>query len=271
MRRSIVRPHNQSVDVPGGVCLNASWGSEWLRTRLSGLTFPLCIMDPPYGGIVDEPWDKVEETLVHAPSDWKPWHRWEFTRTMLGWVRECIPFQRDGDALYFFGGTGKPKFRPFYEFAASVELETEYHLIDHVTWKKRRAYGQQRSYLYTREELLYLVKGSEKPTTFHIPLLPELRGYPGYNPAFPAKSDHLRRTNVWTDIPELLRGKVHPTQKPEALLEIPILAHTNVGDLVLDPFAGSGSTAKAARAHDRRFVVVERDPAIFATLVEVLK
>jgi site-specific DNA-methyltransferase (adenine-specific) len=51
----------------------------------------------------------------------------------------------------------------------------------------------------------------------------------------------------------------HPTQKPEKLLAKIILASTNPGDLILDPFAGSGTTAVAAKKLGRNFVAIESD------------
>jgi len=51
----------------------------------------------------------------------------------------------------------------------------------------------------------------------------------------------------------------HPTQKPEKLLAKIILASTNPGDLILDPFAGSGTTAVVAKKLNRRFVAIESD------------
>src|SRR6202046_4183477 len=54
--------------------------------------------------------------------------------------------------------------------------------------------------------------------------------------------------------------KAHPTQKPEALLTRVLLAAYNAGDLVLDPFFGSGTTGVAARRLGRSFIGVERDP-----------
>jgi modification methylase len=55
-------------------------------------------------------------------------------------------------------------------------------------------------------------------------------------------------------------GKVHPTQKPEALIYRVLLATTRPGDLVLDPFFGTGTTGAVARRLGRRFIGVERDP-----------
>jgi modification methylase len=62
-------------------------------------------------------------------------------------------------------------------------------------------------------------------------------------------------------------AKAHPTQKPEALLHRVILASTEAGDVILDPFFGVGTTGAAARRLGRRFVGIERDPK-YAALAE---
>lgn len=64
----------------------------------------------------------------------------------------------------------------------------------------------------------------------------------GFDPDHPAKSEFLRRTNVWTDITELFRGKIHDAEKPPKLAEVMIRTSANPGDRILDPFAGSCST-----------------------------
>src|SRR6185312_8002958 len=67
---------------------------------------------------------------------------------------------------------------------------------------------------------------------------------------------------------ERLKGrdgkKVHPTQKPEALLARVILASSRPGDLILDPFSGTGTTGAAAKRLGRQFIGIERDPAYAA-------
>ena len=59
-------------------------------------------------------------------------------------------------------------------------------------------------------------------------------------------------------------ARVHATQKPLALLQALVRDFTQPGDLVLDPFMGSGTTGVACLAEHRRFVGIERDPATFA-------
>lgn len=218
-------------------------------------TFPLIIADPPYNGIVKDKWEHKQEDDAHCA--------WA-----IEWTNHLSQFQDTGDVMYVWGGTGKPKNRAFYKYLIALEHETDYRIKNVITWSKRRAYGVKDNYLYTREECLYLIKGTDKPNIFNIPLLQAKRGYAGYNEKYPAKSEYLRRTNVWTDITELFKGKIHTAQKPEALAEVMIAVHTEENDVVLDPFAGSGSTGKAALTLGRDAVLIEKDPDIFATMVE---
>jgi DNA modification methylase len=100
---------------------------------------------------------------------------------------------------------------------------------------------------------------------------------------YQAKSDLLRRSNVWTedgdpspspngdsddveyrmsdvwDETEILRGKRHVCEKPRKVNEIPVRAHTNPGERVLDLFSGSGSMSETARALERTWVAVEKN------------
>lgn len=227
------------VEVVRGDCFE-------LAPKLSGSVDLICC-DPPYGEILDEPWDHecygrlgklVDNLLVHKGT------------------------------AYVYGGIGRYKNRPFLRWLSEVEDQTSLRLHNLITWGKKRAYGKTDNYLFTREECAMFVKG-EKPKTFNIPLLDKLRGYAGYNSRFPAKSPYLRRTNVWTDVTEILRGKIHAAEKPSKLAEIMIRTSSNPGDLVVDLFAGSGSTGVAARAvGGRRCILFEKSDCAMHSLHE---
>lgn len=60
----------------------------------------------------------------------------------------------------------------------------------------------------------------------------------------------------------------HPTQKPEALLERIVLASTNSGDTILDPFCGSGTTGVAALRHGRKFIGIDMDLSYLRNIAE---
>lgn len=247
----------------------------------------LTLTDPPFGNIVPDHWDKVESSDA------------AFAQWMVDWTNKISLMSLERSALYVFGGIGTPNFRPFYRYIVEAEIQTPYKLANHITWSKKRGYGIQHNYLFTREELAYLHLGDDirKPRVFNVPLLDAKRGYAGYDKNHPAKSEFFRRTSVWRDIvahvlkegaykagrvdvgqvlldsiaenyrsdvwediTEILRGKLHTAQKPERLMEIPIEVHTHPGEWVFDPFAGSGTTALAAMKLGRSFIVMERDP-----------
>ena len=218
------------------------------------------VTDPPYGNLLKDQWDKWDNSQ-RSFVDW-----------MISWTNSYSNFLVQGGAMYIWGGYGTPKFRPFFEYAHRVEEESSMKFSNFITWSKKRAYGVQHNYLSTREELIYLVKGDiKKPAVFNIPLLDTKRGYGGYDPNYPAKSEFYRRTNVWMDITEIFSGKVHVAQKPVKLYEIPIEVNTKPEQWVIDPFAGSMTCAFAARNLGRKWVCIERDEKIFNEAVESLK
>lgn len=246
-----------------GYAICADSGHWQARDKVKELIgeVPLIITDPPYGNVLSDAWDRWED-------DAESFQQWMIHWTKL-WAELLLP----NAAFYVWGGIGTPGFRPFFRYLSTVEHETSLKISNLITWKKKRAYGVTHNYLFVREELVYLFKGEniKKPRCFNIPLLEEKRGYSGYNAKYPAKSEFYRRTNVWTDVTEVMQGKVHEAQKAQRVIEVPIEVHTLPGEWVVDPFAGSGTTALAAAKLGRRFVVIEKDPEIFEKMVDRLR
>jgi DNA modification methylase len=251
------------VDFDDGIAINASCMDRRVLEHVLKRPdrVPLIVTDPPYGGIVNASWD-----ALFATDD-------RYARWMLRWTDVWSEFLLPNAAMYVWGGIGKPGFRPWFKYLDAVETNTSLRIANIITWQKRRAYGIQHNYLFTREECVYLFNGSDvkKPRCFNVPLLAEKRGYAGFNKKYPAKSEYKRRGNVWSDVTELFRGKVHEAQKPERLYEIPIEIHTKPGEWVIDMFAGSGTCALAARKLGRKFVVIEKDPQTFDMMVGRLR
>jgi site-specific DNA-methyltransferase (adenine-specific) len=248
---------------PGyAVCADSAEAGTRAQIRQLTGDVPLIIADPPYGNILKHTrWDSVGDDEEN------------FVNWMLSWTRMWTDMVLPGGALYVWGGIGTPGFRPFFRYLADVEKRfNDVRLANLITWSKKRAYGVKHNYLFTREELAYFCKGDiKKPRCFNIPLLETKRGYAGYNAKYPAKSEFYRRTNVWTDITEIMQGKVHDAQKKQRVMEIPIEVHTKLGEWVVDPFAGSGTTALAAMKLGRRFVVIEKDEQEFEKMLERLR
>ena len=219
-----------NLDIVRGDCFEVT--KDWKEC------VDLIIADPPYGGILDNDWDN---TPCYTELD-----------SLISRVL------KPGGTAYVWGGVGKYRNRPFFKWLSNLEdCRGLLQIHNLITWSKKRAYGKKDNYLFTREECVMLVKG-EKPSVFNIPLLETKRGYAGYNKKYPAKSEYLRRTNVWTDVTELFQGKIHPAEKPSKLAEIMIETSSNEWDLVLDPFAGSGSTGVACQKLNRDCILIEK-------------
>lgn len=196
----------------------------------------LVLTDPPYYGIVKDSWDNQWRD-VDAFVDW-----------LFSVFTACRRILKPTGTLIFFGGIGKQKQRSLLRLIE--RMDSLYVYQNWITWGKRRAYGKKDDYLFTREEILWYTM-SER-FTFNIPLLAEKRGYAGFNPKYPAKSEYKRVTNVWTDIPELFRPARY-CQKPEALIARLVETHSNPGDMVVDPFVGFGTTGIVAVKLNRYF------------------
>lgn len=214
----------------------------------SSTRFQLVIADPPYGNIVRKSWDHITDGTSHAHT---------MTRTTKILETICLP----GAALYWWGGIGKPLCRPFFQFLVEVEEQTNWRMAALITWKKKRAYGVRNNYLFTREECAYFVLGDpKKPRVFNKPYLNKLRGYAGYDPDHPALDARLRRTMVWDDVTEVLRGKKHECEKPAALSRIMIETSSNPGDHVLDLYCGCGNAGRESERLGRHATAIDIEP-----------
>lgn len=215
-----------------------------------GLKPALVCADPPYGDITKEKWD-------HADVE--------------SWLKLFRDFEYLGEGIpiYWWGGIGKFKNRPFLEFATRLEKETNWGIRDWITWKKKRAYGKSKDYLFVREECLVCTLNGSAPNVFNKPYLAEKRGYAGFDKNYPALSEYKRRGNVW-DETEIMRGKRHPCHKAPIVCKIPIEVHSNPGDLVLDLYAGSAETSVQALALGRKTIAVEFDRAEADRIIDYL-
>jgi len=151
-------------------------------------------------------------------------------------------------------------------------------LVQEVVWRYENGVTCTRRLSPRNEKLLWLAR-DEQSYYFNLDAIRDP------NVRFPNQRKHGRlRCNplgknpgdVW-HIPKVIAGRSqpertpHPTQMPLALAERIILACSRPGDLVLDPFAGSGTTLVAALSHRRRSLGIELDPAYVGIATEQLR
>lgn len=209
--------------------------------------------DPPYNlQLRNELW-RPDLTRVDAVDE--AWDRFSdfaaYDRFTVEWLTACRRVLKDNGTLWVIGS-----YHNIYRVGRIVQ-DLGYWILNDVVWVKTNPMPNFRGVRFTNahETLIWAKKNqTQKRYTFNYHAMKNL-------------NDEKQMRSDWelplATGPERLKiggQKAHPTQKPESLLYRVILSSTNPGDVVLDPFFGTGTTGAVAKALHRRFVGVEIDP-----------
>ncbi|MFN7184799.1 MAG: DNA-methyltransferase [Alphaproteobacteria bacterium] len=169
------------------------------------------------------------------------------------WLWACRRVLKPNGALWVSG-----TYHSIYACGHALQF-LGYHILNDICWFKPNASPNLSCRFFTasHETLIWAKKSKKAKHTFNYPAMKD-----GSFPEDKLKEAGKQMRTAWviptTPQSEKVHGK-HPTQKPMALLERIILASTNAGDIVLDPFSGSGTTGVAAVKHGRKFVGIEKE------------
>ena len=153
-----------------------------------------------------------------------------------------------------------------------LTLQKHFIVRNRITWQREKGRGAKANWKNSMEDIWFATCGEDY--TFHVEdVMQRRRVIAPYRDNGKPKdweetdAGSFRNTypsNFWDDISipywSMPENTPHPTQKPEKLLAKLILASSSKGDLILDPFGGSGSTAVTAKKLNRHFVSVEQNP-----------
>lgn len=154
-----------------------------------------------------------------------------------------------------------------------MALQRHFTVRNRITWQREKGRGAKANWKNAMEDIWFATCGRDY--TFHVDaVMQRRRVIAPYRDESGAPKDWeeseqgaFRNTypsNFWDDISvpywSMAENTAHPTQKPEKLLSKLILASSDRGAVVLDPFAGSGSTAVTAKKLGRHYIGVERSP-----------
>ena len=155
-------------------------------------------------------------------------------------------------------------------------LQKRFVLRNRITWEREKGRGAKRNWKNSMEDIFFATVGEEY--TFNLDAVKQRRkvlapykenGKPkDWQETENGKFRDTCPSNFWDDISvpywSMAENTAHPTQKPEKLIAKLILASSNAGDLVLDPFAGSGTTAVVAKKLGRKYIAIEQNPKFCA-------
>jgi modification methylase len=214
----------------------------------------LVFADPPYNLQLEGELRRPDNSRVDAVDDaWDQFGSFadydRFTREWLTAARDTL---KDNGALWVIGS-----YHNIFRVGA-IMMDLGFWILNDVVWRKTNPMPNFRGRRFTNahETLIWATKSrDQKSYTFNYEAMKSL-------------NDELQMRSDWT-LPICSGGerlkdgngeKAHSTQKPEALLHRVIVSSTKPGDVILDPFFGSGTTGAVARKLGRHFIGLERDP-----------
>ena len=224
---------------------------EFMKTLPDG-SVDLVFADPPYnlqlGGELHRPdnsrvdgveaaWDQVGGFDEYDLFTWR-------------WLDEARRVLKDDGAIWVIGS-----YHNIFRVGGILQ-DAGFWMLNDIIWRKSNPMPNFRGTRFTNahETLIWAAKHKDSKPTFNYSAMKML-------------NDGVQMRSDWT-LPICTGGerlkkddgeKTHPTQKPESLLHRVILSTTNPGDVILDPFSGTGTTGAVAKKLGRRFMGVDAD------------
>lgn len=214
-----------------------------------------CIFaDPPYNLQLENALYRPNMTRVAAVNDeWDQFASFEaYDQFTEAWLSAAHRVLADTGTIWVIGS-----YHNIYR-VGRIMLDLGYWLLNDVVWVKSNPMPNFRGVRLTNahETLLWARKSKDqKRHTFNHHTMKR------YNEGKQMRSDWELPLCTGEERLTVNGEKAHTTQKPEALLERVIVASTRVGDLVLDPFFGTGTTGAVAKRLGRHYLGIEREPA----------
>ena len=201
----------------------------------------LIIADPPYN---------LGKDYIDT-NDKLPFKEYmQFTRE---WLNESIRVLKDGGTIYVFMGM-----RLISYLFQLLDNDDRMNFLSWITWHYTQGVGKKKGWSSRHDDILMFTKGKNYTFNLDAIRIPQkyyrsINNMRGANPGNVWEFSHIHYS-------QKNRASQHPTQKPEGVIERMVLASSNVGDTVLDPFSGSGTTMRVVQQLDRNGIGIEIEP-----------
>ena len=220
-----------------------------------------CIFaDPPYNLQLGGDLNRPDGSHVDAVTD--EWDKFDslsaYDRFTREWLAEARRVLKDDGTIWVIGS-----YHNIFKVGSAIQ-DLDFWILNDIIWRKANPMPNFKGTRFTNahETLIWASTGEKAKYTFNYRSMKTL-------------NDELQMRSDWEfpicGGPERLKKdghKVHPTQKPEALLYRIMLASTKKGDVVLDPFFGTGTTGAVAKRLGRRWIGIEREGQYVAAAQE---
>jgi modification methylase len=218
---------------------------------LPAASVDMIFADPPYNLQLGGDLHRPDGSQVDAVDD--DWDKFDslgaYDRFTHAWLKEAKRILKPNGSIWVIGS-----YHNIFRVGTALQ-DNGYWILNDIVWRKANPMPNFKGTRFTNahETLIWASMGEKSRYTFNYRAMKTL-------------NDELQMRSDWL-IPicggqeRLKKGgtKVHPTQKPEALLYRILLACSNPGDVILDPFFGTGTTGAVAKRLGRRFIGIERE------------
>src|SRR3989338_3545606 len=226
--------------------------------KISDNSVDLIFADPPYNLQLDKNkilYRRDGSKIVSVKDEWDSFKTFEdYDNFSEAWIKECKRILKPTGSFWVIGS-----YHNIFRVGAIMQ-DLGFWLLNDIIWIKKNPLPQINGtrFCNAHETLIWAQKERSPKYTFNYELMKKIN------------NDKQMRSDWYLPIclgNERLRdkngGRVHSTQKPERLIERIILATSNKGDLILDPFAGSGTTLAVAKKHERNWIGIEKERKYF--------
>jgi modification methylase len=228
--------------------------------RLPAKSIDVIFADPPYNLQLQGELFRPDNSKVDAVN--ARWDRFDsfraYDRFTAEWLTAARRVLKDTGTLWVIGS-----YHNIFRVGARMQ-DLGFWILNDIIWRKLNPMPNFRGTRFTNahETLIWAVKGKNaKGYTFNYQAMKAL------NEDLQMRSDWLLPICNGAERVKLNGEKGHPTQKPEALLHRVLLASTKAGDVVLDPFFGTGTTGVVAKKLGRHYVGIEKN-AVYAAIAK---
>lgn len=223
-----------------------------LMKKMPNQVIDLALVDPPYN--LDKKYDGMNFKSMSV-TDYQTYTQ--------RWIDYLKPLLKNNATVYVFS-----------DWKTSIDiapiLQKNFHVLNRITWEREKGRGALSNWKNSMEDIWFLTNSKEY--NFNVDAVKLRRKVIApYKEDGKAKdweetkSGNFRDTmpsNFWSDISvpywSMPENTGHPTQKPEKLLAKLILASSNEGDVIFDPFSGAGSSLVTAKKLNRNYIGIEQ-------------
>ena len=208
--------------------------------KIKDESIDLIVTDPPYN--LNKDYGNNDDKLEFNEY-------MEFSRR---WLKECKRILKRNGTIYVFMGM-----RYISYIYMILEQELDFNFNSWITWHYTQGIGKTKGFSPRHDDILMFTKSNKYVFNLDCVRVPQkyyrsVNNMRGANPGNVWEFSHMQYCNK--------NRENHPTQKPEGLYERMILASSNEGDTVLDPFSGSGTALRVCQNLNRNCIGIELNP-----------